>query len=395
MEKEGEYSCAAEPEIRKGVIMKIRIAENIRNLRKEHAFTQEQMAEALGVTVGAVYKWEAGLSMPEIKLIMEIADLFEVSVDMLLGYVQQSGNVENRIQRMKQCIVEKDFEEGVSESEKALKKYPNNFDVVYASAMMYMLKFSEDKCEESMIKSNHLFEKAISLLYQHTDKRINEQTIMNHIASNYLAAGKTEQGLEILKQNNICSINSSHIGYIYAVERKNLEDAKPYLFSSLAGILNQMLLTVVGRAFGYAQARDEKCVSTALWLADFFDSLKEESGDIIFLDKLKAILLAQCAVWKKSFGHPDEAREYITMAYELAKQFDETPVYTMHGVKFFDGMESEGVSFDGIGKTAMEAVEKFVFDKKNDFDAQKQVKEQWEELKNGCRDAESEARKDV
>ena len=59
--------------------MKIKIAENIRNLRKAHALTQEQMAEALGVTVGAVYKWEAGLSMPEIKLIMEIADFFEIS----------------------------------------------------------------------------------------------------------------------------------------------------------------------------------------------------------------------------------------------------------------------------------------------------------------------------
>ena len=68
--------------------MKIRIAENIKNLRKAHSLTQEQMAEALGVTVGAVYKWEAGLSMPEIKLIMEIADFFEISVDILLGYVK-------------------------------------------------------------------------------------------------------------------------------------------------------------------------------------------------------------------------------------------------------------------------------------------------------------------
>ena len=91
--------------------MKIRIAENIKNLRKAHSLTQEQMAEALGVTVGAVYKWEAGLSMPEIKLIMEIADFFEISVDILLGYEQQNGSVENRIQRIKQCIIEKNYEE--------------------------------------------------------------------------------------------------------------------------------------------------------------------------------------------------------------------------------------------------------------------------------------------
>lgn len=42
--------------------MKIKLAENIRMFRKEHSLTQEQLAEVLGVTVGAVYKWEAGVS---------------------------------------------------------------------------------------------------------------------------------------------------------------------------------------------------------------------------------------------------------------------------------------------------------------------------------------------
>lgn len=367
--------------------MKIRIAENIRNLRKAHSLTQEQMAEALGVTVGAVYKWEAGLSTPEIKLIMEIADFFEVSVDMLLGYEQQNGNIENRIQRIKQCIIEKDFEEGVIESEKALKKYPNNFDVVYASAIMYMLKFSEDKRKDAVIKSNQLFEKAISLLYQNTEKRINETTILNHMASNYLAVGNTEKGLEILKQNNICNINSSMIGYIYAVQLNKPKEAENYLISSMSEIINQVIRTVSGMAFVYAQAKDETCISVGLWLMDFFDSLKEDASTITFLDKFKAILMVQCAVWKTSFGYPEEGKEYITNAYILAKQFDESPVYTMQGVKLFKGMEKEGASFDGIGKTAMEAVENFIFSKTPDSKAEKQVKEQWEELKSGCTDA--------
>ena len=66
--------------------MQIRLAENIRALRRQHRFTQEQLAESLGVTPGAVYKWEAGLSQPELAIIVELSDLFDTSVDVLLGY---------------------------------------------------------------------------------------------------------------------------------------------------------------------------------------------------------------------------------------------------------------------------------------------------------------------
>ena len=56
--------------------MKINLANSIRKHRKNRKMTQEQLAEALGVSVGAVYKWEAGLSLPELNLIVEIADFF-------------------------------------------------------------------------------------------------------------------------------------------------------------------------------------------------------------------------------------------------------------------------------------------------------------------------------
>ena len=54
--------------------MNMMLAENIRKFRKERSLTQEQLAEVLGVTTGAVYKWEAGLSVPELDLIVEMAD---------------------------------------------------------------------------------------------------------------------------------------------------------------------------------------------------------------------------------------------------------------------------------------------------------------------------------
>lgn len=57
----------------------------IMRLRKEHGMTQEQLANALGITFQAVSKWENGVSSPDISTLPLLADLFGVSVDQLLG----------------------------------------------------------------------------------------------------------------------------------------------------------------------------------------------------------------------------------------------------------------------------------------------------------------------
>ena len=60
--------------------MTLTLAENIRVQRRQRGLTQEQLAEALGVTTGAVHKWEAGASTPELSMIVELADFFDLSV---------------------------------------------------------------------------------------------------------------------------------------------------------------------------------------------------------------------------------------------------------------------------------------------------------------------------
>ena len=59
--------------------MENRIADQIRFYRKQKGLTQEQLAEAMGVSVAAVSKWEQGQSLPEIPMLMELAAAYDAS----------------------------------------------------------------------------------------------------------------------------------------------------------------------------------------------------------------------------------------------------------------------------------------------------------------------------
>lgn len=59
--------------------------ENLRELRKEKGYSQEELAYRLNVTRQTVSKWENGSAMPDLKKLTELAEFFGVSMDTLLG----------------------------------------------------------------------------------------------------------------------------------------------------------------------------------------------------------------------------------------------------------------------------------------------------------------------
>ena len=62
----------------------LKVGARIAKLRNENNITQLELAEKLGVTDRAVSKWETGGSFPDITLLPQIADIFNVNVDYLL-----------------------------------------------------------------------------------------------------------------------------------------------------------------------------------------------------------------------------------------------------------------------------------------------------------------------
>ena len=59
--------------------------DRIKQLRKQKGLTQKEMAEAVGVGVSTVAMWESGKRTPSFKLLNDLSDLFDTSIDYILG----------------------------------------------------------------------------------------------------------------------------------------------------------------------------------------------------------------------------------------------------------------------------------------------------------------------
>lgn len=71
------------------------IAERIRELRESKKYTQSELAKELGITRSSVNAWEMGISVPSTQYIVELAQIFHVSTDYLLGVTNSAAlNVE-------------------------------------------------------------------------------------------------------------------------------------------------------------------------------------------------------------------------------------------------------------------------------------------------------------
>ena len=70
-------------------LLKNNIARNLSTLRQLNQFSQEEVAERIGVSRQAVAKWEAGQSVPDILNCDALAKLYDVELDDLIHYDQE------------------------------------------------------------------------------------------------------------------------------------------------------------------------------------------------------------------------------------------------------------------------------------------------------------------
>lgn len=68
----------------------IKIGSFLKQLRKEKGITQEQLAEALNVSNRTVSRWETGNNMPDIGILVDIADYYNISIPEIINGERKS-----------------------------------------------------------------------------------------------------------------------------------------------------------------------------------------------------------------------------------------------------------------------------------------------------------------
>ena len=335
--------------------MELRLAENIKRMRKERSLTQEALANALGVTVGAVYKWEADLSSPELEMLVRIADLFDTSVDTLLGYEmadKRKGTITNYIYE----LLGKKDRSVFDEVEKALVKYPNDFGVILAAANVFSAFGIEEKNKDMMKRSISLFEKALAIVPYDIEPRFGRLSLIGNIALLYFLTDDSHKAISMMLENNEAGVFSSKIGWLTALSGNSGDECYRRLVISFTELTFEMINITSGLLFYYKNKGDlNRIKMLSRWCIEFTDNIRK-TDEMCFFDKTKcSYLTAESYAYYKS-GDKDKAEQLLIEARDLAVVFDSSEEKMTDIIKLFDSHGSFG-TFSLLGETAKESID--------------------------------------
>lgn len=179
----------------------VSIGTTIKNLRRQRDMTQEQLAEYLGITSRAVSQWECGRTAPDITQLPLLANIFEVSADVLLGI-----DVDAKEKKIAAAIKEADSLASKGHSKEAsallrpkLREYPNSCRLMKAlmDSLFGERQDLEDEAKKEMtLEMVGLGEKILEIC---TEDEIRHTTIQT-LCIIYPEMGETDKALALAEK---------------------------------------------------------------------------------------------------------------------------------------------------------------------------------------------------
>ena len=82
----------------------IKIGEFLKKLRKEKGLTQEQLAEQFNISRRSVSRWETGKNMPDISLLVEIAEFYDTSIPEIINGERKSEKMNEEVKEVAETM---------------------------------------------------------------------------------------------------------------------------------------------------------------------------------------------------------------------------------------------------------------------------------------------------
>lgn len=126
-----------------------KLAEKLKELRKSVGYNQTVVANALGINYFTLGKWEQGRAEPSAEDLIRLADYFDVSVDYLLGRVDEFNMSNNFGKTVEQ---HSEFERQIIA---IVREYPKGYEDEALRAVKNGLILAQHKANEKISKRNY------------------------------------------------------------------------------------------------------------------------------------------------------------------------------------------------------------------------------------------------
>ena len=137
-----------------------KIGSFLRELRKEQGITQEQFAEKLGVSARTISRWETGSNMPDISLLSDIADYYDVSIPEIIAGERKSDEMNEEVKKVADAM--SDY---AGEEKAKLVKSIRNLSIIGLIALIVYMLLGETGAYEKHTLLRYAYGYSEALIY--------------------------------------------------------------------------------------------------------------------------------------------------------------------------------------------------------------------------------------
>ncbi|MBQ7921912.1 MAG: helix-turn-helix transcriptional regulator [Clostridia bacterium] len=219
--------------------------QRLKTLRLSRNLTQSEVAAALNVTTQAVSKWESQICLPDIALLIPIADFYGVTVDYLLGHdiTEKEKEISDYLTYYDSNFAFYHSEEWNDEMQKArkmLRKYPSDHRLMLVLCSTLLMFYK--RCDPDSKYLTELLELCEHIISQNTDTPIRHQATQWMIYA-YYELGLYENVKKIVDTMPDLSLSKEALQYYCSKygTKENLVSEQLFVYKCFSELCERML----------------------------------------------------------------------------------------------------------------------------------------------------------